>query len=334
MNTTKTLAERVTEFQEGFADETKLIAFQSKKLSATKRETTYGMIQQGYCIAQELMLPESQQAVDELLATHGLTRDKRKGTNPWMAVTNLLFGRWKTTSKGLTYFEADKSAKKYAASFRYFHDEKWDAETIAFELGRFTSKKCGKGLVATERLDREKHRAKDPDDIRVQVNRDWLWNNGTALATIPIEKLTPRAREEFEYVAFWGVRDGTDINIFGELVGTQYSQAITAFLNRAVTELTAYAMKTFVKNKAVGKGNMKPRLVAENILKAFEEEYRKRLAEAAIAGGKKHPQAGDLTLFQVPKDADDAPEKPAKRKSVKVGGKVQVEKREAAHATA
>lgn len=134
----------------------------SSLLARNMRDFRYEIIQRAYGLA--LALYEQEAIADALLAKHQLSRDKREGSNPWMPLTNLLFGTWEAGKKGSNKFVVNLSAKKYANSFRYFYEHGWPVDEIAERLKKHApttginrTKTWGRGLVATEKEDRYDH---------------------------------------------------------------------------------------------------------------------------------------------------------------------------------
>lgn len=119
----KTSLATIEGFRDGWVQSKGARAKENKAFAANKRDKLYRTIQAAYIIAADLMKPSNKALLDELLARHGLKRDKRKGSNPWVATVNLLFGSW-VEAKGVKprSFQVDRSAWKYAASFRFFDE--------------------------------------------------------------------------------------------------------------------------------------------------------------------------------------------------------------------
>jgi hypothetical protein len=385
----KRFEKKVAEFQEGYHTEMESWATQAKSIATGKREYLYGAIQEAYCIGSELRLPENRGVLDKLLSEHGLSTEVREGTNPWMPITNLLFGRWVTGEKGGRYFEVDKSAKKYAVSFRYFEEHQWEPELVADNLrdpktGKLNSfgKLDGKqqrGLVGTEKWGRHEHRSDDPDEGAEEFGRDVLWSLGKPLAIIR-GHFNNHAHDTNQYVALWGIhRGGDQLAVYGEMVGGSYSRGVEAYLRKAAKEVLSFGDKV-ASGKAVGKGNRPPQLVGQNVsgpmLQAMVKQLKQTAAEfqemagEALANSNKTNDSAEVerllgasqeckdqraevleqiarvvsylerslpielevsTPLSAPEKPKTVPEKSGSRRSVKVGGKVQVE-REAAHA--
>ena len=289
------LAERfekkVAEFQEDYANEMVGFAVQARDLSTGKREYLYSAIQEAYCIGSELMLPENKQVLDKLLVAHSLPTEVREGTNRWMPITNLLFGKWVTSEKtGARSFEVDKSAKKYAVSFRYFEDHEWEPELVADKLrdphtGKLNSfgkldGKIQRGLVGTEKWGRYEHREDDPDERATETGRDVLWSKGKPLAIIK-GHLNNHPHDRGQYVALWGVQtDVNELSVYGEMVGGSYSRGVEAYLRKASKEVDTFGTK-LAKGQEVGKSNRPPKLVAWNIVTPMLEMMVRQLKEVA-----------------------------------------------------
>lgn len=298
---------RVEDFREGVANDATKFRKEAGRLTVNKREALYANIQEAYCIGLELLDPANTETFDALLAKHGLKRDPRKGSNPWMPVANLLFGKWvedKEAADGWR-FKPDFSAKKYAPSFRYFQEHQWDRELIVDGLRDPTTYKLvnfgkgfGKGLVGTEKLGRHEHRDNADDDQSVEereadTNRDKFWNLGTPLGTIKINDMTNRAVDDLEYVALWGIartdRNPRIIEIYGELRGVEYSRTVKSYLDKAEKELRPFLRKHVQEGKPIRKGNTKPKLLNDNILKPLMDSVRKQETTKAAQSTPEQP---------------------------------------------
>lgn len=343
---------RVEDFREGVANDAEKFRKEAGRLAVNKREALYAKIQEAYCIGLELLDPANAETFDKLLAKHGLKRDPRKGSNPWMPVANLLFGRWvedKEADDGWR-FKPDFSAKKYAPSFRYFQEHQWDRDLIVDGLRDPTTYKLvdfgkgfGKGLVGTEKISRYEHRDNPDDDQSVEdkeadTNRDRFWNLGTPLGTIEINDMTNRSVDDLEYVALWGIartdRNPRVIEIYGELRGIEYSRTVKAYLDKAEKELRPFLRKHVREGKPIRKGNTKPKLLNDNILKPLIDSERKQVAAKAAQSPPENPAKPS----KKPKPTVEMPMDPAKLKAMAQrlanDPRRTAKKKEAANATA
>lgn len=301
---------RVEDFREGVANDAKKFRKEANRLTVNKREALYAKIQEAYCIGLELLDPANAEMFDKLLGKHGLKRDPRKGSNPWMPVANLLFGKWVEDEEAEDgwRFQPDFSAKKYAPSFRYFQEHGWDRELIVDELRDRTTLelvdfgkldgKSQKGLIGTEKWGRYEHRDNPDDDQSLEdkdadTTRDRFWNLGTPLGTIKINDMTNRSVDDLEYVALWGIartdRNPRVIEIYGELRGVEYSRTVKSYLNKAAKELRPFLRKHIREGKPIRKGNTKPKLLHDNILKPLIDAERKQVAVKATQSTPEQP---------------------------------------------
>lgn len=311
-----TLEEKVVEFQQGHVDEEKQRK-QEHRLKVNNRKALYQTIQQGYIIGSELMLPQNVAELARLLDTHGL-QPAREGTNKWMPVTNLLFGTWqvnKETHK--REFIPDRSAKKYANSFRYFHESEWQPDRIAAILmdengvENRIGKHFGKGLVGTERADIYEHRKEEQDERekhrKEQVRRFWEGGLGFVPAgNASRDLLATLPAQDWTFVALWGVKMGTDIMLYGPMP-TPYWDSAASNGQRAIIEAVDWLDKYQAASPADRATMPRPTLLPREVWKPAQERVDADTAEQA--------QQTQLATEAVRKG----------RKGIKTGGKVQVE---------
>lgn len=291
-----TLEEKVVEFQEGHVDEDQQRKAENR-LKVNNRKALYQTIQDGYIIASELMLPQNAAELARLLAKHGL-QPARGNSNPWMPITNLLFGSWvrgKDTTRKT--FRPDRSAKKYANSFRYFAESEWEAtrirEILIDENGieNRIGKHFGKGLVGTERADIYQHRKEEQDERdkhrKAQVKR--FWEGG--LGFIPAgnasrELLATLPAQDWQFVALWGVKMGTDIMLYGPLP-TPYWDSAASNGERAIIEavdwLDKYKAATPADRASMPRPTLLPREVWKPAQDRVDAETAKQAEQAQLA---------------------------------------------------
>jgi len=267
----------VESFRDEWVQGKKAQRWENKIFASNKRAKLYQTIQTAYGIAAELMKPENEAVLLALLAKHGLKRDERKGSNPWVAPVNLLFGTW-VEAKGVKSraFKADRSAWKYAASFRFFHEHRWPHNEIAERLANHTSNflgksQFGKGLIATQKEDAYRH---SRDDADVQDDNNQLKRfiaRALPIAELPKHDALINDGGERRFVALWGIVVDQTVLVYGEL--PKRSGAVLAQALKAARELEQYmdamqinAEKSPAKRKDPRTPKLIPRYLPPNVV--------------------------------------------------------------------
>lgn len=188
----------VSAVQRRWSDHSIATKAEAKDFGVRKRTALYAELAIAFRVASQLLEKGNEALFDAILAENGMERDKRRGINPYSTVVRLLFN-------------GDRSAYKYAASFRHMRDQNIDWEGVVTYLEHY-------GLAKTERSDRAKYSAGDPDEVIKQARlREFIsvmpgygWVSTKALASnVP--------HEGGQLVALWGIVRAGQIEVRGSL---------------------------------------------------------------------------------------------------------------------
>lgn len=322
------LMNKVEQFREGVKKSTIDAQVAATSLSVAKREGLYAMLQEAFVIASELMQPENTEVLDKLLKQYGIKKDGRPGTNPWMAVVNLLFVRLAKGKKGKVVVVVDRSAKKYAPVFLCMDKKEVPPEEAADYIMAFDDGNHGRALKGLEKAGRSLN-GKEPDEMQGLQRINHMLKFATPLAVFPRDEMTNRPMNDGEFFTLWGRLIGSNVHVYGELYSIKGSNSrVVQYLYKASKEAFDH-VKKLVGGTPVGKGNMRPRLIGENILMGVITEgwakwtEHKRATEAAA-------KAEDVVSI-----ADAKPKKGKReRKAIKTRDAVGIEGQEVADATA
>jgi hypothetical protein len=153
-----TLLNLVSQFTTRVDDDEKTI----RSLEAQGHKVTWEQIQEAYGIAQRILAPTNQTAYEAILTDCGIPKATEK-SNRWLPVTKLLYGRWNSAR---TEFVLNRSAEKYACSFRYFETNGIPASGVAAYVEAFNDPQHGAHLKGIEAADRATN-GRTKDDAKI-----------------------------------------------------------------------------------------------------------------------------------------------------------------------
>lgn len=297
-------------FRDGLRSKQNALRERNRTFSANKRDMLYLNIQDAYKVALQLMKAENEDVLNALLARNGLKRDNRKGSNPWVAPVNLLFGKWvKTQRAGAGVSKPDRSAWKYAASFRYFYEHDWQATEIAAQLGKHHPRGLGgrrpfgRELVATQKEDAFKHGKQDANTQDHNKALKRFVERALPLAEVDKHAALINDGVKRQFVALWGIVLDGKVHVFGELPNR--AEGVLSHALKAAGELDEY-MKALEQNatKPPAKQNdprtpkLVPRYLPPNIVNDKGHLVRKDGMTIVDIEAISDPHAAETTLTE------------------------------------
>lgn len=251
-------------------------AHENRVFSANKRDNLYQRIAAAYGIANQLH--SDTDLLDFVLKEHGLKRDARKGTNPWVPCVNVLFGKWKEADKSGAKrkdrtFNPDRSAWKYASTFRYLGEHQVQPDKAYEYISEFNMRAYGKGLIGIQKADKDAFGSIVPeqpdeiDDLRFFLEKAEpvdVSNVHELLAGAPVES--------GEFIAVWGHVVEGKLRLFGALPKGGRKAASRAAIEAAKDVKRFINEEISFKEKKRKKTPTYPRSVSDTVYAPFRKE--------------------------------------------------------------
>lgn len=299
---------------------------QRLRFQAHDRKNLYGILQQAYGIAVQLVDPSNEAVLDQLLDARDLKRKKGNQWNPYMPVVNILFGKSVGMGTSKLRFSVNKSAKKYATCFRYMADHNWPVEEVADRIEAFSNGVFGEKLLGLEATARHERTERDPDEEAELARVNDFMANAHPFTVIDRDILNGLEGKN-------GIEQGTFVNLWGRLVGNNVfvygvmpPGSRKAALSQAVR--TAQEVQKFLDDYMAGTPKQREEGTIISPRRAREKVWRPML-DARLA--KEAEEAEQRKHAEQHIKHQNAQKRGNKGGGIRLGGKVQLEQ-EAAHA--